>query len=257
MNNIEPMEQPEDSRLLTRLWDWIDITTIIVVFLFLYLAASLAAFFLSGARIDLTTGDFSSEGDPFLLLVYSLMGTLIAMLVPYFLMNLFRKRHSLAKLGFTPLTNGWGWTSVWLGIGAAVIRIGIGAGLLELFPFLAEGAEDLSEMFSFDVTWQAVVTGLLASFVVPVYEEIFFRGLIHNGLANRLGVWGAIIVSSAIFGLFHGFPIQIITAFLLGLVLGWLYEKTNSLWAPTICHVVNNGLAMGLSLLSLFFGWEM
>ncbi len=256
------MEQPEsiqplkDSRILTRLWDWIDITVIIVLFLVLYLIVSVAAFFLSGAQIDFVTGEFSSEGDPFLLLVYSLIGTLIASLVPYFLMNLIRKKYTLADLGFTPLTNGWGWTSVWLGIAAAVIRMGIGAGLLELFPALAEGAEDLSEMFAFDVTWQAIVVGLLATFVVPLYEEIFFRGVIHNGLANRLGMWGAIIISSALFGLFHGFPIQIITAFLLGLVLGWLYEKTDSLWAPTICHVVNNGLAMGLSVLSMVFGWE-
>ena len=257
MDDIQPLETEKDqSRVLTRLWDWKDITPIIAIFIFLYIVSQTAAFFLSGATVDLATGDISNEGDPFRLLIFALVGTMFATLIPYFIVNAVRQRHSFAQLGFKPLTNGWGWTSVWLGIAAALIRMAIGAGLLELFPTLAEGAEDLSEMFTFDLMWQTVVVGLLATFVVPVYEEIFFRGLLHNGLANRLGMWGAIIISSALFGVFHGFPIQIITAFLLGLVLGWLYEKTDNLWAPIICHVVNNGIAMGLSLISVFMGWE-
>lgn len=246
-------EKLKDGRVLVRLWDWIDITPIIVISLFLLLFLSLVATFLAGAEIDFSTGSIDGA-DPFLLLLYSLAATLLAFLIPYFGMNAIRKRHSLAKLGLGTMPEGWLWPSVGLGVAGALVRMAIGAGLLYLFPVLEEGAEELAELFAFEQTWQMLIVGLAASFIVPVYEEIFFRGLIHNGIANRLGVWGAIIASSALFGLFHGFPIQIITAFLFGLIVGWLYEKTNSLWPAIICHITNNGLAMGLSLISLWVG---
>ncbi len=250
-----PTSKQDDDRFLTRLWDWKDVTLMLILFGVIFIIGQVAAIFLAGMEFDLTTGEVSNTGDTFLILVYGLIGSFVAMVIPYFLVNLMRKRHSFVNLGFRPLLNGWGWTSVWLGIAAALIRMAIGAGLLQLFPSLVEGAEDLSEMFTFDLPWQMAVAGALATFIVPIYEEIFFRGILHNALGNRLGIWGTILISSALFGLFHIIPIQIITAFLLGLVLGWLYEKTNSLWAPILCHLVNNGLAMGLSMLSFWFGW--
>ncbi|MFK7804701.1 MAG: lysostaphin resistance A-like protein [Anaerolineae bacterium] len=241
----------KDGRILTRLWDWKDITPILFVSIFLLIILSLVATFLAGAQIDFTDGTVDGA-DPFLLLLYSLGATLLAFLIPYFGMNAIRKRHSLAKLGLGAMPEGWVWPSIGLGVAGALVRMAIGAGLLLLFPALEEGAEELAEMFAFEQTWQMLVIGLAASLIVPVYEEIFFRGLIHNGIGNRLGVWGTIIASSALFGLFHGFPIQIITAFLFGLIVGWLYEKTNSLWPAIICHVTNNALAMGLSIVSIW-----
>ena len=253
----KPSELPpiRDKRHLTKLWDWKDILPMIILFGFLYLVTQVAAVFLAGAQIDLETGGFSVEPDTFLILVYGLLGTLIAMLLPVYLVNLARKRYSLSQLGLGSLPQKWVWSAVGLGVAAALVRMLIAFVLLEQFPALEESAEALSEAFNFEENWQMIVAGLLATLIVPFYEEIFFRGVVHNGLANRIGVWGAILISSIIFGLIHFFPIQIITAFLLGLVLGWLYEKSDNLWIPIICHVVNNGIAMFMSILSIWFDW--
>lgn len=244
----------KNDRILTRLWDWVDIVSMLLLFGFVFLATQVAAVFLSGASVD-ASGAFTVEPDTFKLLAYGLLGTMLAMLAPYFLVNAIRPRHSWSELGLGAMPEGWLWPAIGLGAAAAFVRMGIGFVLLEQFPGLAEGAEALNELFTFEENWQMIAAGLLATFIVPVYEEIFFRGVIHNAIGNRVGIWWTILLSSILFGVFHGFPIQIITAFLLGLVLGWLYEKTDNLWAPIICHLVNNGIAMLLTVLSVWLEW--
>ncbi|MEM9773477.1 MAG: type II CAAX endopeptidase family protein [Chloroflexota bacterium] len=243
-----------DSRILTRLWDWKDIVPMLLLFGFIFLVTQIAAIFLSGATVN-ASGGFETEPDAFLLLAYGLGGTAVSMLIPVWIVNLVRRRYSWSGLGLGAIPTGWVWPAVGLGIAAAFIRMGIGYVLLEQFPALSEGAEALNELFTFEENWQMIAAGLLATLIVPFYEEVFFRGIIHNAIGNRLGMWGTILFSSFLFGVFHGFPIQIITAFLLGLVLGWLYEKSDNLWPPIICHTVNNGIAMLLSILSVWLEW--
>ena len=52
--------------------------------------------------------------------------------------------------------------------------------------------------------------------------------------------WWAIVVSAAIFGIVHGNPIQFIYATALGILLGWIYTKFNSILIPMLCHLVFN-----------------
>ncbi len=237
VNNYRVEMEPNQSvPAFKKLWDWKDITLMSVVFLILYLVGQTAVFLVLG-----------EDADPFHLVIGSLVMTAIPAVISVFGINLLRQRHSVAQLGFTPISSYWLWLSIGLGAAAAVVRTGIIWGLIELFPALNAGADALAEMLVFEEAWKMLIVGSLATLVVPVYEEIFFRGFIHNAFRNRLGMWGAIIASSLLFGLFHLIPAQIITAFLLGLVLGWMYEKSGSLWTVIIAHVVNNGLAMGMA----------
>lgn len=90
--------------------------------------------------------------------------------------------------------------------------------------------------------------GLLAFLAVvilaPVFEEILCRGLILNTLRKAMPKWVAIVLSSAIFGIIHGNPIQFIYATALGILLGWLYTKFDSIWIPMLCHLVFNLMSM-------------
>ncbi|QDU78721.1 ABC-2 family transporter protein [Polystyrenella longa] len=75
-----------------------------------------------------------------------------------------------------------------------------------------------------------------------ICEEIAFRGFILSGLAHhgRLGI--AIVFSSLAFGLMHMIPQQVFNASLLGLVLGLLCLRSNSLLPGILFHFVNNGI---------------
>lgn len=78
----------------------------------------------------------------------------------------------------------------------------------------------------------------------PICEEIVFRGIILEGLLKNYSHQKAVVFSAVIFGLIHLIPIQVINAFFMGIVLGWIYLKTRSLWVCIALHVINNGLSV-------------
>lgn len=76
--------------------------------------------------------------------------------------------------------------------------------------------------------------------LAPVLEETIFRGIILNGLLKTYSPQTAIVVSASIFAFVHLNPWQAIPAFLGGLLMGWMYWKTNSIIPGMILHFVNN-----------------
>ena len=87
--------------------------------------------------------------------------------------------------------------------------------------------------------------GLLSiALLAPILEELLFRGAIEGYLLREgRSPWGAIVVSSLIFGVVHMNPAQIPFAFLLGMMFGWLYYRTESLLPGVVGHVLNNSVA--------------
>ncbi|MBF9252422.1 CPBP family intramembrane metalloprotease [Pontibacter sp. 172403-2] len=74
----------------------------------------------------------------------------------------------------------------------------------------------------------------------PVLEEFLMRGLLLRGLLKNYSPATAIIWTSVMFAVLHLNPWQGIGAFVLGLVLGWIYYKTRSIWTCIFLHFANN-----------------
>lgn len=87
-----------------------------------------------------------------------------------------------------------------------------------------------------DIVWKLLILCALPS----VCEEIFFRGFCQTSLSARWGDKIAIVVSALIFALLHGNPWYLHLYFILGLVIGWIFHETGSLWAAILCHFLNN-----------------
>ena len=92
------------------------------------------------------------------------------------------------------------------------------------------------------------VFGFLLSFIataiVPaIVEEFACRGIVL-GLLKKHGEGFAIIASSIVFGIMHGNFEQIPFATIVGLVFGYVYVKTGSIWASMLVHCVNNAVAV-------------
>lgn len=84
--------------------------------------------------------------------------------------------------------------------------------------------------------------------VLPaIAEEMLFRGVLARGLDTRLGAFWAILISAAAFGLYHLLPIQMIPTFLLGLALGVIAVRGDSIVPTMIAHALNNTIAIVLS----------
>ena len=84
----------------------------------------------------------------------------------------------------------------------------------------------------------------LLSVAAPILEEMLFRGIILKYLLKKYRPLTAIIISSLVFGLFHMNIWQFVGAGLLGMLLGYLYWRSGTLFYPVLIHFLNNTLAL-------------
>lgn len=85
--------------------------------------------------------------------------------------------------------------------------------------------------------------------LAPIAEELLFRGFVFRGLeASRAGIFGAIFLTALAWALIHGQYDVYGLAFIfsLGILLGVVRWKTQSIYGPIMIHLVNNAFAMFL-----------
>jgi membrane protease YdiL (CAAX protease family) len=85
----------------------------------------------------------------------------------------------------------------------------------------------------------AALVVLIGGLVVPLGEELLFRGLGY-GVLRRLGRVAAVLLTAAVFALAHGLNVVFAAAFVLGVVNAVLYERTGSIWPPAAAHATFN-----------------
>lgn len=83
---------------------------------------------------------------------------------------------------------------------------------------------------------------LVLCLMPAVCEELLFRGALQ-GIMRPCGSAAAIFAPALLFALLHSDPAQILTAFVCGIFLGWLTERTGSLLPGVLLHLVNNCIA--------------
>ena len=88
--------------------------------------------------------------------------------------------------------------------------------------------------------------------LVPLSEEVLFRGLLYRRLRDFAGVGASLLLSSLGFAFIHGNLVQGVYAFLLGLALGYVYERYRCLWAPLLLHALANITALVVTALNGF-----
>lgn len=99
---------------------------------------------------------------------------------------------------------------------------------------------------TFDSTLSVAVAAMAVVAVAPFTEELFFRGFIFAGLAGRVGVPAAAVVSGLLFSLVHGQPGLVLPFTLIGVLLAYVYYKSGSLWVSILAHLVYNGVAFAV-----------
>lgn len=96
--------------------------------------------------------------------------------------------------------------------------------------------ETMEVLYTPPLLIQIICLGVL----IPVCEELVFRGLMFKRLRARGGYMQAAIYSSVVFSILHVNLVQMIYSFVLGMMLAYIYEKYGSIKAPAAAHVVMN-----------------
>lgn len=94
---------------------------------------------------------------------------------------------------------------------------------------------------SVDLPMQIAPLIIVASVIPAVSEELLFRGTVGNALSHgTTSPWKGILISGALFSLFHMNPAQTVHQFALGCLLTLLVYRSGSVWTAVIIHLFNN-----------------
>ena len=126
-------------------------------------------------------------------------------------------------------------------VGALVLITELEAVVLKLLP-MSGRIRELFEMLDRPENLFGAI--LLLCLVAPITEEILFRGVILAGFLKNYRRTDALLLPSCLFAFAHLNPWQYIGAFLLGLLLGYAYMRTQSIIPSMLLHGLYNGLTL-------------
>ncbi len=97
-----------------------------------------------------------------------------------------------------------------------------------------------------------IVIVFVAVVIAPLLEEMLFRGFVQTTIRSffniRNSAWPAIAASSVFFAIMHADPGHWPALFVLGVCLGYSYEKSGSLFRPIFIHLFFNAFSVTMAL---------
>lgn len=126
-------------------------------------------------------------------------------------------------------------------LGFALIWFELLYRLAEHIPRISQMLEDyaiMSEAFTHpEAVWLSILSG---SILIPIAEELLFRGIVFAEFRRAFKPIVAILLNAAIFAIFHWNLPQSGYVFVAGIVFAAAYHWSESLWLPIVLHMVYN-----------------
>ena len=111
---------------------------------------------------------------------------------------------------------------------------------------------DLNNLLQPDSVFGYILLIIAIAIIAPIGEELLFRGFLQQFLEQHWkDITRAILITSLFFSIIHMNPYWFIQIYILGIMLGFLSWKTNSIFPPLILHALNNGTALLFSFIDL------
>lgn len=248
---MDQFVEPEKGGRLPRQWNWVDI-------LLMALSSSLVIVLGSWLLVQALQSGLSPESGFTLVYTASLTALeAVGLFLGVMVFGLWRRHLSWQAVGFKPVSTSW---LLWAAV-TAVLFIPI-IGLIALAIQVALGLPLENPQLEFlapaDISWYGILAMVVfGGFIVPIAEEVFFRGVLYRWMRQSLRMWPAILISSAIFGALHGDIAVGGATFVMGILLAWFYERSGSLWAPISIHIINNASKLILLYVMLASGIQL
>ena len=102
---------------------------------------------------------------------------------------------------------------------------------------------ELAPSFAPTSSWDYLLLPIALAIIVPLEEELIFRGILLGSYERLLSPRNAFIAVSAIFALIHIIPAQVIAILPTCFIITRAVQHSNSIWTGVIIHMVINGLA--------------
>ena len=180
-------------------------------------------------------------------------------IAPPLILYAFTRSQPMQEIGFRKPNNAW-----MLLIGVALMfvslpltnllgswneKMNFGAmfeSLEAMLKQMEEAAAELTErMLQVDTIGGLLVNLLVIALIPAIGEELTFRGMLQQSLTKRIkNVHVAVLLSAFIFSFIHFQFYGFLPRMFLGMLLGYMFYYSGSLWTGILMHFVNNGTAV-------------
>ena len=229
---VDPMNDPRfEAPRAQRFPTWGDMLAVIGIYLLATVGTSIVVAIIAAISGGAESLAETMSSGPMSVLSYALsMGlTIVGVLIYRKLRRGTGRMFHFSLRGFNPMLILWGFVMVLL-TGVVIEPV------LELFP---DAFLKMIDKMGMNGGWSILMLVVLA----PVMEEVLFRGILLESVRSKHSAGRAIVVSALMFGVIHLIPQQVVNAFVIGLILGYIYVRTESLWPVIVIHALNNAMA--------------
>lgn len=168
----------------------------------------------------------------------------LSVLVPFGIMAIInKKRYSYSPIPKTPIKPMK--AAVWIGFGmGCCILANFAVSYIIAIVNTFTGRElSQSEMAEPNSVFSCILLAICLAVMPGICEELAMR-CFSLQLLRKYGKGFAVFAVSIVFGLLHGNVVQFIFAFLVGMVLGFVTVKTDSIVPAIFIHALNNGMSV-------------
>lgn len=113
-----------------------------------------------------------------------------------------------------------------------------------IFPMPEELMKAVSEILKAKSILDLIIIIFSSVVIAGLFEEMFFRGFIQGALERNLDVTKAVVLTAILFALLHANPWWALQITILGLTLGLMAWKSDSILPAAIVHGMNNGISI-------------
>jgi membrane protease YdiL (CAAX protease family) len=220
--------------------------------IFIYLIALLVCSLVGAAVTMFLMGDITQ------MKIGQGISSAMIFIAPPVILYAFTRHHPMRELGFRKPNSAWllliGVVLMFVSLPLTNLltswneKMNFGAAfesLEALLQQLEETAGDLTERMLQVDSFGGLLFNLLVIALIPaIGEELTFRGVLQQALTRRCNVHVAVFLSAFIFSFIHFQFYGFLPRMFLGLLLGYLFYYSGSLWTSILMHFVNNGAAV-------------
>ena len=198
---------------------------------------------------------FTIGGDIVMLKIGQGISSALMFIAPPLILYAITREQPFHQLGFRKPAKGWmllaGVALMFISLPLTNIlgewneKVNFGEALGTLLKTLEDTAADLTQrMLEVDTVWGLLGNLLVIALIPAIGEELTFRSVLQQALTKRCNAHVAVFLSAFIFSFIHFQFYGFLPRMFLGLILGYMFYYSGSIWTTILMHFINNGTAV-------------
>lgn len=202
---------------------------------------------------------FGKDGNIMMIKLGQGLASVVWYVVPPIILYVITRDHPMSQLGFRKPARAWmllvGVVLMFISLPVTNLltswneKMDLGSSFASLEAWMKQMEDSASALtqriLEVNTVWGLLLNLLVIALIPAIGEELTFRGVLQQALTrNRENPHVAIVVSAAIFSFIHFQFYGFFPRMFLGMILGYMFYYSGSIWTSILMHFINNGTAV-------------